>query len=131
MDAETFDTLDDTALAAIKARSLPRRSFANIATIDDSAPEAAEVREAVTRYFAAFLPPSGRCVCCGSSLGGILGTFTWGLAHGEGNCGRCGYPARAVHEIKDVASLRGVILQYHPDDLSVAGDEPAAEAIPW
>jgi len=65
------------------------------------------------------------CLKCGKDLLGLAsfmlgGGFTWGLAHGEGFCVACKWPARAHHFIKDedgkdVITLRNVILQYHPD----------------
>jgi hypothetical protein len=94
-------------------------------------PEAeAAHRDATDRlaaYLVTFLPP-GPCVRCGATLGGnetnmlamFLGTFRWGLAHGEGTCSRCGYPARALHEIElgDCGKMSlPRILQYHPDTL--------------
>lgn len=85
-------------------------------------------------YFANFIDPkstesgsaglagSHDCVQCGRRLDGIIGTFGWGLAHGEGNCGECGYPSRVHHRIRDedgevFADLRFAMLQYHPDGL--------------
>ena len=68
----------------------------------------AEIYEAANRYlskFAATEPADGnflasgpRCPC-GSHLGGFLGTFTWGIVHGEGFCSLCKHPARGVHYI--------------------------------
>lgn len=46
----------------------------------------------------------GGCPGCLRTLGGGLlesalgmATFRWGLAHGEGNCGECGWPVTAYH----------------------------------
>lgn len=67
------------------------------------------------------------CLKCSEPLAGDLadfilrkGGFTWGLAHGEGFCRNCRWPARAYHFIKDadgkeLITIRNVILQYHPD----------------
>lgn len=66
------------------------------------------------------------CLKCGEPLTGLVaalfgrGGFEWGIAHGEGHCRNCRWPARAYHTIKDqngemVANIRGFILQYHPD----------------
>ena len=86
-----------------------------------------DVTERLAAYLSAFLPP-GPCVRCGAVLGGsaenllaaAFGTFTWGIAHGEGTCGRCGYPARGIHRVDlgegATATFPG-ILQYHPDGL--------------
>lgn len=37
------------------------------------------------------------CVECGARLGGLLGSFSWGIAYGEGFCSRCGFPYRLYH----------------------------------
>lgn len=71
------------------------------------------------------------CLKCGKPLQGNLieqligeGGFTWGITHGEGYCRKCGWPARAYHFIKDkdgkeITVIRGVILQYHPDEVEI------------
>lgn len=59
------------------------------------------------------------CLKCGKAQAGFLGSFRWGLVHGEGSCS-CGWPARAYHRIMGldadpeplIAFVR--ILQYHP-----------------
>jgi len=39
-----------------------------------------------------------KCVYCGLPLGGLLfSTFRWGIVHGEGECGDCGFPYRLYH----------------------------------
>lgn len=108
----------------------------------EAAPETpVNIIEALDKYFDAFAQPStlkktdGKtdfgeipCLKCNEPLAGGLATFllggkggfTWGLAHGEGHCRNCHWPARAHHFIKDsegvdFATLRNVILQYHPD----------------
>jgi len=70
-------------------------------------------------YLKDFLPPEHKnCIACGTSLGGILGSFQYDLIHGEGHCSNCGYPARANHYIKDTNGKEimnlNLILQYHP-----------------
>jgi hypothetical protein len=37
------------------------------------------------------------CVECGALLGGLLGAFTWGIIHGQGECSRCGFPYVYYH----------------------------------
>lgn len=79
----------------------------------------------------------GGCLCikCDRPLSGFLGTFTWGIASGEGTCGECGWPARAHHNPKDdngniFDGLFEHILQYHPDFVTppeVSGDQSEAE----
>lgn len=39
------------------------------------------------------------CVNCEKPLTGLFGHFQWGLAHGEGYCSKCGWPARGCHYI--------------------------------
>jgi hypothetical protein len=60
------------------------------------------------------------CVGCGKTLTGLCGTWRWGIAHGVGECGHCGWPSHGHHFIKDesgeeVATLHNFILQVHPD----------------
>lgn len=62
------------------------------------------------------------CIMCGKPINGFLGTFEWGIIHGEGKCSECGYPLRAVHVVKDedgeeVLRISRLILPYHPDGL--------------
>lgn len=76
------------------------------------------------------------CIKCGKPLLGLTsflfeGGFTWGLAHGEGFCRYCKWPARAHHFVKDdagkeVLTVRNVILQYHPDFVEVRKKGSAA-----
>lgn len=94
-------------------------------------PRADEINAALDKYLSEFAAPvigegdgfafgRGRCLKCGESLGGMFGTFQWGIAHGEGCCSKCGWPARAIHYPKDASDkpifTRGfqAILQYHP-----------------
>lgn len=69
------------------------------------------------------------CLKCREPLTGFFasmfgrGGFEWGIAHGEGRCRCCGWPARAMHYIKDadgqeVANIRNLVLQYHPDEVT-------------
>ena len=63
-----------------------------------------------------------KCIHCESPLMGLLGTFEWGIAHGSGQCGKCGWPSRLYHflqddEGEDVGRL-SLLLQYHPDAVS-------------
>lgn len=111
-------------------------------TLIKTEPEtSAKVVSALDKYFEPFAQPPGEvdeydgkfrvakgqpCLKCDRPLmNGLLGFltnegFTWGLAHGEGHCSVCRWPARMYHFIKDaegndVATIRGVCLQYHPD----------------
>lgn len=89
-----------------------------------------EIIKYVNEYLKVFLAPIEKldekgqllhieCVNCGEALGGLFGTFTWGLAHGEGYCSNCGYPARAKHflEHEGWKFTMNRILQYHPSVL--------------
>jgi hypothetical protein len=113
-------------------------------TFIDAKPETPQATiDALDAYFNGFAQPAitvavdgkkslGKlpCLKCDEPLAdGIMsfltgkGGFTWGLAHGEGFCRNCRWPARAYHFIKDVdgndlMTLRGVVLQYHPDFVS-------------
>lgn len=60
-----------------------------------------------------------KCPGCGNKLGGFLGTFRWGLAHGEGGCSECGYPCRGHHRIDDEISFEHFVLPYHPNVLQI------------
>lgn len=43
----------------------------------------------------------GKVLCeCDSPLGGLMGAFQYGIAHGEGHCTNCGHPVRYDHYIK-------------------------------
>jgi hypothetical protein len=37
------------------------------------------------------------CVDCGRRLGGLLGSFRWGIVNGQGECAECGYPYVYYH----------------------------------
>ncbi len=102
-------------LAEMQSRPFPRATPGEFSFDDLS-------KEEDAAYVSKFLPPRQArdgnimCVGCGSPLSGLLtGTFEWGIAHGEGHCYRCGYPARMYHffEKRRVAFP----LQWHPDDL--------------
>lgn len=98
--------------------------------------------DSLDKYFSVFAQPPGApnddgrfvvekghpCLKCGEKLndgwvnlmGGSGGGFKWGLAHGEGFCGMCHWPARAYHFVKDangetLMTIRNIVLQYHPD----------------
>lgn len=89
-------------------------------------------REKVAAYFGQFADTrtdDGKVSCpgCSRTLYGDRGpvwqamglyTFKWGVAHGEGRCGDCGWPARGWPEVEisDGRVLRFPIpLPYHPD----------------
>lgn len=56
------------------------------------------------------------CVCGGILYGspaGLLDTFTWGLAHGDGFCVRCKWPTRFYHTLPNGLKF-SLPLQVHP-----------------
>lgn len=108
----------------------------NVCTIADvgleiTGADAPSLIEAINAYLSFFAKPvvggsdggflfgKQKCLKCGKTLGGLLGSFQWGLASGEGTCRGCGWPCRIHHCPKDadgnifVQPLM-VILQYHP-----------------
>lgn len=80
---------------------------------EETRQRAVDALAAMNAYLANFVAPVAHpkgkergCVCfhCGEYLtgGGLMGSFfgggfEWGLAHGEGHCSTCGWPARAYH----------------------------------
>lgn len=98
---------------------------------DETTPETIEALDEYFRHFVA-VPMEGNrvntqyCVGCEEPLTGLeavlmgRGGFRWGLAHGEGQCSGCGWPARAHHFVKgkdgrEILSLENFVLQVHPD----------------
>lgn len=77
-------------------------------------------------HFHGFLEGKHVCLQCGSPLGGMLGSFTWGLCWGEGYCSKCSWPCRAYHVPKDDEGKifdrpLDRILQYHPNNVTTKG----------
>jgi hypothetical protein len=117
-------------LAQLRAKRLPRLQWNEILTLsgEDAEKAIAEHGSAMTEYFSHFVNPAeGKCIGCGATLVGdmlasFLGraTFRWGLAHGEGACRACGYPARAYHRNVGPIEFVSCVLQYHPDELGAA-----------
>lgn len=101
--------------------------------------DATRISDAINEYLSAFAKPSlkekgntftgtANCLKCGTTLNGALGSFTWGIAHGEGNCGNCGWPCRAYHNPQIdgeniFSSLLPILLQYHPDYVNKRTDD--------
>lgn len=105
------------------------------------------VKDACEKYFSQFDAPrygendggilmsKVRC-SCGRPLGGFIGSFTWGLAFGEGSCSNCKRPGRAYHRLCDeqggvFADFGPVILLYRVElleqepQLAPAGQGPS------
>jgi hypothetical protein len=99
--------------------------------------------ESCAVYLAAFAAPifsdgdktkAMVCLHCDADLSGFFGSFEWGIAHGEGRCNICGYPARAFHVAKDadggeLFTLRNFILQYLPDFEAEAAERDRERAV--
>ena len=95
--------------------------------IDEAKAKAIEqVKEKVQEYLNGFVELENKCPCCDADLGGWFGHFRYSIFHGEGNCGRCGYPCRANHYVEVPYMTEKVVfemvLPYHPDDLSEEDD---------
>lgn len=123
----------------MSATTVGRLDWRTILTATDDTPK--DVIAALDAYFEAFAAPDmgtgedGKptilavpCPGCGENLtpglvGSLMGKpqFVWGIAHGEGRCSGCGWPARAHHFVKpvdggeDLLTLYNVVLAYHPD----------------
>ena len=113
---------------SVEAKTVPHLTAAALG-INISADSPPELRQLIESYLDNFAEPSGKsgggfvfgnkCLSCDSPLTGMLGTFRWDLCWGEFRCGKCGWPGRAHHSIKDesgeVVGFNNVALQYHPD----------------
>lgn len=122
-------------LSELKKTNVPRATCESLgieisptdATDAEQTALAEKTIRCIDEYFSGFADGK-HCPSCEAELGGMLGSFHWGIAHGEGNC-RCGYPCRAYHAIKDgdgevfSAPLRR-ILAYHPDSLELRKVSP-------
>jgi hypothetical protein len=111
-------------LSEVKAKALPRLSFSDVFIEKDGGLEESE-RAEIDRYLAQFTKAEGgKCPGCGAKLTGneiegLLGiaTFTWGIAHGEGYCRQCSYPARAFHRNVGPIEFFNAVLPVHPDEI--------------
>ena len=54
------------------------------------------------------------CVDCGYRLGGLLGSFQWGIINGQGHCSNCGFPYQLYHRFKVEGREDVVLLAYVP-----------------
>ena len=132
--------MDKINLEKLKAANLPVCDFEDLGLkfevngkVSDPSVENAikhyksEIRKRINEYLKTFVKPvvsldkKGnfqfyRCISCDCVLSGLFGTFEWGIAHGEGYCSKCGYPARAFHKIDEPGwkMTFSNILQYHP-----------------
>lgn len=121
-DGEPLRMMDDPE----KRAAITHLAFGEVLNVDPATPS--DVCEALREYFHAFATPTrgehgDECINCGCAIGGMLGSFEWGLVHGEGRCSVCHWPMRAHHFMKDkdggdLATLRNLPLPYHPDFVS-------------
>jgi hypothetical protein len=110
-------------LERLKAKNLPHCDWTKLFSISGRDQE--EATPILDEYFNQFTD-SLACPGCGAQLASeslldsAIGaaTFTWGLAHGEGFCSKCGYPARGHHNIPKIGRLTNLVLAYHPDTLT-------------
>lgn len=117
-------------------KATPRRcEVADLFTVKEGDADALRpVAEYFAQFYAPIIPEKGtsiafgwRCVC-GEALTGLFGTFTYGLAHGEGRCDACGHPGRADHYVKDAAGEDVLALNRCPLLYAPADDAPTTEA---
>jgi hypothetical protein len=121
-------------------QSITHATFATIGTAVEATPS--EILEDLDAYFHRFADPKKGndgniakghpCLVCDAPLSPDLagslfgeGGFMWGLTHGHGFCRKCRWPAIAYHFIKDrrgneLTTIRGVILQLHPDEIELS-----------
>jgi hypothetical protein len=131
------------AMAKDETKAVAHLDWRSMMSASDDTP--ADVLADLDKYFEPFAQPRRDetrsekpmlCLKCDEPLTGFLasmfgrGGFTWGLAHGEGHCAGCHWPGRAHHFIKDakggdLVTLRNVVLQYHPDFVTLKSGEPA------
>ena len=117
---------DHPTIKDLQAKGLPRMKWEDIFGGDPTDEEQAQLNE----YLKIFALPTERveaesmvqskhaCIRCGKALGGLMGTFRWGIANGEGACSECGWPARAHHRPKEgPLEFFEFILPYHPDEV--------------
>jgi hypothetical protein len=102
-----------------------------------SGADAPMVTEPFNKYLNTFAATKGKCPNCGTTLGGLLGSFAWGSINGEGYCtgdqGKCNWPCRAIHrptfddgKVIFEQALENV-LPYHPDFVKPAQDKAIIE----
>ncbi len=115
-------TLDE-----LRAENLPHAMCQNIGLLAKPKGGSDENRQAAEKFVAeadayfAYFTPGPNCPKCGTTLNGMFGSFTWGIANGEGHCARCKYPARAYHR-SEPFEMFTLILPYHPSVLEAIAE---------
>lgn len=96
----------------------------------DAHTEADNLNTAIDAYMSSFtMLPDNKCPGCERRLGGLLGSFQWGLCWGEGRCSNCGWPCRGYHSPKDdegqeiFTSPLALLLPYHPECVAERSQE--------
>ena len=120
--SKTDTVLTDERIFELREAAIPRLNLAHVTA--DGLPESPNV-DAAMAYLkdnaAKFADPvDDKCLNCRRILVGfLLGSFTWGIIHGEGMCSYCGWPARAYHyyEVNGERQRFEAVLQYHPEQL--------------
>lgn len=120
-------------LAELRA-STPHATISDIGEVGAKAtPEQIEDLTAYLHFYAppkpvkdGWLEPGPPCLVCDQ-----VGSFVWGIQHGEGHCINCRWPGTLYHFVKDrngseLVTIRGLLLQYHPEFISVKNAEPVA-----
>ena len=101
--------LTKEALEDLKAKGLPSMTFRDLKIGFNPVDQKDEgyykqkkiMLKAINEYLRKFVrledSKLGRkCILCESYLGGILGEFEWGIAHGEGHCRACGFTGDGI-----------------------------------
>lgn len=116
----------------LRARNLPPLTVALLgtefkcaegSTQEEFEAEVALITAAFDAYLADFVP-GPECPRCNQRVGGMFGTFVFGLQRDEGHCGYCRWPCRARHNVpygegtERAGTLRlRHILAFHPNSV--------------
>ena len=103
-------------LSVLRTTNFPRMSLDKFFEMGGKLLHETPNRAALDEHLKKFVVPDKdrKCIRCGAYDYG----FSWGITHGEGNCTRCGWPARAYHYAsKEENCTINTILQYHPDEV--------------
>ena len=118
-----IESLQAKNLPVAKAESVIKISFTDEGKNTEQAWKKKErFVKFLDKYFESFID-SKTCPNCDSELGGFFGMFQYGMAWGEGHCGKCGYPCRADHKVEDeeFKFSFSMVLPYHPSVLKKEG----------
>jgi hypothetical protein len=112
--------------------ALPKLDYRTFLTLSEEIPDEDTARQIklIENYFAGFCPISTEenigfpCPACGVYLGGLFGSFKYGIQHGWGFCGTCLWPCVMHHYLKDedgsqLLSLTNFLLALHPSKVDI------------